>query len=148
MQKALHEMLKSALLFYKKLKKDIESAGFVINPYNSCAANRMVNGSQIIITWHVHILKISHKSGWEITKVKKGTKHDCLGMDLVYGVRRELRVSMILKVEKMIEDFPEEIEFLNTSKPTADLLFQVRNSEENKIIPKGTNIILLHSCFL
>ena len=43
-QKALHGMLKSALLFYRKLRGDLESMGFKINPYNPCVANMIING--------------------------------------------------------------------------------------------------------
>ena len=42
-QKALYGMLKSELLFYKKLRKDLESAGFEINQYYPCVANKMIN---------------------------------------------------------------------------------------------------------
>ena len=51
--KAIYGMLKSAMLFYKKLKKDLESIGFKVNPYDPCMANRMVNGKQHTVTWHV-----------------------------------------------------------------------------------------------
>ena len=44
--KAIYGMLRSAMLFYKKLKKDLESIGFKTNPYDPCVANRMVNGKQ------------------------------------------------------------------------------------------------------
>ena len=44
--KAIYGMLKSAFLFYKKLRKDLESIGFMVNPYDPCIANRMVNGKQ------------------------------------------------------------------------------------------------------
>jgi hypothetical protein len=53
MQKALDGMLQSALLYYKKFKKDIEQIGFKINPYDPCVANQMINGHQHTITWHV-----------------------------------------------------------------------------------------------
>ena len=57
---ALYGTLKAALLFYKKLVKDLESIGFVINPYDFCVANKMINGKQMTIIWHVDDLKISH----------------------------------------------------------------------------------------
>ena len=37
---AMYGLLKSALLFYKKLRKDLESIGFEINPYNPYIANK------------------------------------------------------------------------------------------------------------
>ena len=64
MQKALCGMLKSAHLFCKKLKGDLESIGLVINSYDTCLANKMINRTQMTITWHVADLKISHEDGW------------------------------------------------------------------------------------
>ena len=60
-------MLKSALLFYCKLQKDLEDMGFEVNPYNSYVANKTVNESQMTVTWHIDDLNISHADGWEIT---------------------------------------------------------------------------------
>ena len=34
-QKVLYGMLVSAVLFYKKLRKDLEGIGFIINPYDT-----------------------------------------------------------------------------------------------------------------
>ena len=68
MLKALYGLLRSALLFYKKLSSDLENMGFEINPYDPCVANKMVNGSQMTVTWHVDDLKISHKDEEELTK--------------------------------------------------------------------------------
>jgi hypothetical protein len=48
MQKALYGLLRSALLFYRKLVANLESDGFVLNPYDSC-----VNGKQMTVCWHV-----------------------------------------------------------------------------------------------
>ena len=57
----IYGTLKAALLFYKKFYKDIESQGFIINPYDRCVANRMINGHQMTVLWHVDDLKASHK---------------------------------------------------------------------------------------
>ena len=62
MCKALYGMLRSALLFYRNLVKDLEEYGFEINPYDPCVANKMLNGSQMTFVWHVDDLKVSHKS--------------------------------------------------------------------------------------
>jgi hypothetical protein len=39
MLKAIYGMLQSSLLYYKKFRKDIESIGFEVNPYDPCVAN-------------------------------------------------------------------------------------------------------------
>ena len=48
--KALYGLLQSALLFYKKLRKDLEDIGFEVNPYNPCVVNMLVNGKQLTVT--------------------------------------------------------------------------------------------------
>ena len=54
-------MLRAALLFYKRLRSDLENMGFKINPYDPCVANKIVNGHQMTICWHVDDLKVSQK---------------------------------------------------------------------------------------
>ena len=46
LKQALYGKLKAALLFYKKFVKDLQGIGFVLNPYDLCVANRLVEGSQ------------------------------------------------------------------------------------------------------
>lgn len=46
--KAIYGMLQSAILFYKKLRKDLEGIGFKFNPYDPCVANKMAAGKQMI----------------------------------------------------------------------------------------------------
>jgi hypothetical protein len=41
------------IAFYKKLVGELQSMGFEINLYDSCIANKMVNGSQTTIRWHI-----------------------------------------------------------------------------------------------
>ena len=62
LQKTLYGMMKSALLFYRKLVSELIEMGFVINPYDPCVANKIVNGSQLTLRWHVDDLMISHKN--------------------------------------------------------------------------------------
>ena len=59
--KAMFGMQKSTLVFYKKLRVDLESIGFEKNSYDPCVANKMINGQKMTIIWHVDDLKISHK---------------------------------------------------------------------------------------
>ena len=52
----------------------LKSRGLIINPYDPCVANMMVNGNQITIIWHVDDLKILHTDADEVTKVIDWTK--------------------------------------------------------------------------
>ena len=49
LSKSLCGMLRAALLLYKRLRSDLENMGFEVNPYDPCAANKMVSGHQITI---------------------------------------------------------------------------------------------------
>jgi hypothetical protein len=142
MIKALYCMLQSSLLYYKKFRKDIESIGFKVNPYDPCVANRIVNGKQHTVTWHVDDLKSSHVDSkvndqfleWlkkkyasdEIGEVKvmRGKKHDYLAMTLDYSLPGVLRVDMTKYVKSMIDDFPHKLEGVEKF-PWTDKLFTV-----------------------
>ena len=113
--------------------------GFVINPYDPCAVNKMINGAQITIRWHVDDLMISHVSQDKIMKVVQGIKeiygenlaetfgtvHDYLGMMFDYSFAKEVRVNMRDYLRNVIKEFPEEITG-TCATPASDHLFTVR----------------------
>ncbi len=67
--KSVYGLLWSALLFYRKLRKELEEFGFVVNPYDRCVANRYTeSGEQQTVIWHVDDLHASHKDAEENTK--------------------------------------------------------------------------------
>ena len=60
-------MMKSALLFYRKLVADLKSLGYEINPYDPCIANKNINGKQMTICWHVDDLFVGHEDPTDVT---------------------------------------------------------------------------------
>jgi len=66
--KAIYGTLMAALLFNKKWVKDIKSIGFVVNPYDPCVANKIVNEKQFTLVWHVDDVKMSHADTPEVDK--------------------------------------------------------------------------------
>ena len=146
LQKALYGCLRSALLFYLKLVADLEGRGFRLNSYDPCVANKMVNGSQMTMTFHVDDIKISHKDPKQVTeiiewfksiygnnvRVSRGTTHDYLGMMLSYS-ENKVRVSMASYVKKIINEFLEDIHD-TASTPAGDNLFLVRGDDERKLL--------------
>jgi hypothetical protein len=144
--KALYGTLQSALLFYKKLKKDLEGIGFKINPYDPCVANRTVNGKQHAVMWHVDDIKSSHVDPkvndnfllWlqkmygdkDIAPVKatRGKIHDYLAMKLSFTEKGKLKLDMVDYVNNMVNDFPEELSPSNY--PWNDNLFKVDPSSK------------------
>jgi hypothetical protein len=70
LSKAIYGLLKSALLFYRKFVNDLKSysSPFVINPYDPCDANATVGNKQVMVTWHLDNLKLSHIDPFQVTK--------------------------------------------------------------------------------
>ena len=141
--KALYGTLRASLLFYKKLRKDLEEIGFTVNPYDPCVANRIVNGKQHTVTWHVDDLKSSHVDpkvnddfhNWleqkygdpKLGKVKsvRGKRHDYLAMNLDFNTPGKLKLDMVNYVKGMVDEFPEEI--IDSKCPWNDNLFKVED---------------------
>jgi len=148
MYKALYGLLRSALLFYKKLVVDLEAYGFEINPYDPCVANKTVNGKQMTVVWHVDDLKVSHKDDFEITRlanylreiygtitVSRGERHDFLGMDLDYSTPGKLAVSMVPYLNNILREFPEGLGE-SAATPAADHLFKVHDEQDARPLPE------------
>jgi hypothetical protein len=123
MQKALYGLLGSALLFHRKLVANLESDGFVLNPYDSCVANKAVNGKQMNIYWHVDDLEVSNCNPNQVTifgewlskkygvavATHRGKVHDYLGMIFDFLAKGKVMVTMMEYIKNIINDFPEEI---------------------------------------
>ena len=102
-------------------------------------------GKQLTVLWHVDDLKISCESDFEITnlwsylnklyggkmKFRRGTHHEYLGMDLDYSEPGVFKVSMIPYIDKILEDFPEEIKS-GAPTPHSDYLFKIRDKSDPK----------------
>ena len=65
--KALYGTIHAALLFWKKFSSFLaKELSFTANPYDTCVMNKMVNGNQMTVRWHVDNLKISHVDSKEL----------------------------------------------------------------------------------
>src|SRR5210317_1663971 len=58
--RALYGMLDAALLWYRRFRKDLEEIGFIFNNYNLCVANKIIDGKQLTIRFHVDDIMSSH----------------------------------------------------------------------------------------
>ena len=118
LSKSLYGMLRVALLFYKRLRKDLQDMGFKVNPYHPCVANIMVKGAQCTACWYVDDLIVSHANEAVVTafsikladlykgrvKTHLGKMFDYLRMDLDYGLLPGvLIVSMIKYLTRVLK---------------------------------------------
>jgi hypothetical protein len=115
-------------------------------------ANKIINGKQCTIVWHVDDLKISHvdpkvnttilnlldaKYGQEIVAgkrapltINRGKKHGYLGMILDYSEAGYVKINMCANLQKILEEMPEDMDGTANS-PAADHLFQIVDGIED-----------------
>jgi hypothetical protein len=141
-KKAIYGLLESALLFYKKLSSWLMEEGYEINPYDICVGNKMINGSQHTVMWHVDDLKASHvdpkvndnfikslnREFGKLAKIKttRGKIHDYLGMTLDFSIKGKVTINMEDYVKSMVSSFPnEELAGRKVTSPWNEDLFKV-----------------------
>jgi hypothetical protein len=96
--------------------------GYVLNDYDPCVANKMINGKQSTIAWYVDDNKISHedpKVNSETVRiieetfgkmtVTRGKKHVFLGMNVTYNDNGSATINMKDYLKEAIADFGEDI---------------------------------------
>jgi hypothetical protein len=149
--KALYGTMRAARLFWEKLRARLLEEGYVPNPYDHCVVNKMINGKQCTIGWHVDDLKISHVDSKVVDRVidmldrefgketpmnkSRGKVHDYLGMILDFSKPGELTIDMVDYIKTIIAGMPKDME--GTAKiPAGSYLFKV--SDNPVLLDKDT----------
>jgi hypothetical protein len=52
-QNALYRKMVTSILYYRKFVKSLTDISFIINPYDPCVANKIIEGEQMNICFHV-----------------------------------------------------------------------------------------------
>jgi hypothetical protein len=168
LKKALYGTLKAALLFWKKLSAQLKEWGFEIYPYDWCVANKMMNGKQCTILWHVDDLKISHVNPNAVTEViqlleeefgkeapltkMRGKVHDYLGMTLDFSSPGQAKIlmidyrkhtGMIDYIKYMLEEMPSDMDG-EAPTPASNHLFQV-NEKDPVMLDDDTATMFHHN---
>ena len=159
LQKALYGLMRSSLLFYRKLQNELEAYGFEVNPYDPCVANKTTeSGKQMTFIWHVDDLMGLCEDDFELTKLTcylariygskltmhTGQKHDYLGVDMEFRKDGTLGVSMIPYLKNVIAEFPELITGKSPT-PAADHLFKIRDEKEAKLLEEERALVFHHT---
>ena len=116
------------LLFWKNLLAFlVGKLGFTLNQYNKCVANKMINGKQCNICWHVDDLKMSHmeqalledliclinekyRSEEAPVTVQCGKIHDYLSMTLNFLTPGKVVFQTEDYIENLLEVVPEDFD--------------------------------------
>ena len=145
LKKALYGTLQVALLFWRLLSDTLIEWGFKLNEYDKCVANKIINGKQCTIIWHVDDLKISHvdpkvvnniikkleeKFGQESPLVtSQGKKIVYLGMCIDYTIKGKVKISMYDFIDKMLAELPSDMNGVSAT-PAALHLFNIDEGAE------------------
>ena len=57
---ALYGKMVASLIYYHKFTKSLTIIGFEINPYDTCVINKVIDGSQMTICFHMDDCNLSH----------------------------------------------------------------------------------------
>jgi hypothetical protein len=143
--KAIYGTLTAAKLFWDKLRKQLKKWGYEENPYDPCTMNKMINGKQATIIWHVDDLKVSHVDKHVVDDIVKdlnkefggisevtattGLVHEYLGMTIDYSEEGTVKFSMYDYLQDIIATLPDDLRTnRNTTTPAADHLFEVNDN--------------------
>ena len=164
--RALYGCLESALLWYQLYSSTLQKMGFELNPYDSCIANKIIDGHQCTVAFYVDDNKISHVDPKVVTsvieeisrhfgelQVQRGNKLDILGMDIEIK-NKKVHISMINHLKNAVKTYEEGLGMLNNKVPATPGLGNIfndgkeseeLNSEESEIFHTVT-AKLLHIC--
>jgi len=146
LSKALYGTLQASLLFWKDLTGKLKEWGFEMNPYDTCVANKTINGKQCTVLWHVDDLKISHVDGELVDNiinllkekcgkdapltVTRGKVHEYLGMTIDYSVDGKVIIRMDDYVAGVIDEARADMSG-EAPTPAAEHLYDVRQSDRD-----------------
>jgi hypothetical protein len=138
--KALYGTLRAARLFWEKLTGKLVDWGFTPNKYDGCVYNKMVNGKQITVVFHVDNVKLScvdsttvdwlieqldHEFGKETPLSKsRGKVHDYLGMIFDFTEAGVVSITMFDYIKSVLEEVPKDM-LGEAATPAANYLFDV-----------------------
>jgi hypothetical protein len=60
-QNSLYGTMVASLVYYRKFVKSLTDIVFIINPYDTCVANKIIEGKQMTICFHMDDCKLSHR---------------------------------------------------------------------------------------
>jgi hypothetical protein len=116
----------ASLLYYQKFVKILTDIDFTINPYDPCVANKIIEGKQMTICFHVDDCKLSHRKktvmdrkiryllqeyesifedGSGAMTVSQGKIHKYLSMTLDYRFQGQVKITMLKYVNEIIAAF-------------------------------------------
>jgi hypothetical protein len=138
----------ASLLYYRKFVRSLMDIDFIINPYDPCVTNKISEGEQMNICFHVDDCKLSHlkktvmdrmigylrqeyesifEDGSGEMTVSGGKIHKYLGMTLDYSIPGQVKITMLEYVNEILAAFDKAEPKGGGTRTSAapDILFKV-----------------------
>ena len=149
--KALYGTVDVAKLFYDSLVELlVDNLGFKTNPYDQCVVNKMINGKQCTIVWHVDDLKISHVDPSVVTSIidkldkrydeivsvsySSGKVHDYLDMTFDFSSVGRVKITMYDYIHDLIKSIPPSYtNAAGASTPAPEHPYTVREQDDESV---------------
>ena len=109
-------------MWYNLYVDILKENGFVLNPYDRCVANKIINGKQCTIMFYVDDNKVSHEDPKVVDEILKmlegyfgkmettrGDKHNFLGMDIAFMKNKTVRIEMKHQLLEAFEMAGEDV---------------------------------------
>ena len=159
--RALYGLMESAKDYYHKFVRVLKKMGFTnINPYDPCVVNKVIDGTQCTILWHVDDIKVSHHKKAVVDNILRqfakvfgkltvchGDKHEYVGMDIFFPRNGTVEITTPGYVEKLQKLFPEKLNRQRVC-PAGAHLFEVNekcnrlNKEQGEIFHSSVATLL------
>ena len=151
-KKAIYGTINAAILAYRKLVGYLVDWGFEQNFYKPCCWNKMIEGKQFTIVFHVDDCYLLHVNPMIVTKiiqkfnkayatidkltVQRGNIHEYLGMTVDFSTPGEVRLNLYDMIQRLINSLPNDmIGEKNTAAPTC--LFDTSNDDKSPQLNKA-----------
>ena len=145
--KALYGCMQSALLWHNTFSSRLKQMDFRLNPYDSCVANKKINGSQCTICWYVDDVKISHVEGDVVSNIIKrleetfgkmtvtrGRRHTFVGMDIEFKDDGTVYLTMNEYIKECVDTYRDQIKHV-VATPAKGTLFDEDVGIASNLIP-------------
>ena len=154
--KALYGTVDASKLFFDDLPGFLlDDLGFKRNPYDWCVVNKIINGKQCTIVWHVDNLMISHVDPNVVTDIleklsskygemmplslNRGYKHEYLGMVFDFSGNSDVKITMYQYLDGLIEGAPDIYKVssketgVGMATPAPSNLYDIRDPNDESI---------------
>ena len=131
---ALYGTLRAALLWYELYSTKLQGMGFELNPYDTCVANKQIDGKQCSLGYYVDdnvcthvdesvLRRIADTVEEKVGKITRttGNRHTFLGMDNIFQDNGTVTINMEDYVTEVLQAFPEKLKESVTSPARPDL---------------------------